>query len=93
MVTVGHMDIDYESIRIVTLHLRSSSFPSSPNKSRCFPKEDKSIQVHEKCNDLQLKSLLAATESKIQVGFTTGSPALKALHWTIQQLNLNCAKE
>lgn len=34
-----------------------------------------------KNKNLQLKSLLAATESKIQVGFTTGSPPLKDLCW------------
>lgn len=45
-----------------------------------------------KCNNLHVKSLLDATESKIQVGFTTGSPALKDLQWNTQQLNLNSTK-
>jgi hydroxymethylpyrimidine pyrophosphatase-like HAD family hydrolase len=46
-----------------------------------------------KCNNLQVKSLLDATESKIQVGFTTGRPALKALQWSMQQLSLSSTEE
>lgn len=34
--------------------------------------------------DLQLKSLFAATESKIHEGFTTGSPPLKDLYGSYQ---------
>lgn len=39
------------------------------------------IYQDRKTKNLQLKSLLAATEFKIQVGFTTGSPPLKDLCW------------